>query len=65
VDRRIVPLKLEIDIGSDPISGMLELDAQTPYRFSGWIELAGAIESARASNGAAFMPPPADAGADF
>jgi hypothetical protein len=44
---RTTPVKLEIEVDSDPISGLVELDAQSPVRFTGWIELTGALESAR------------------
>lgn len=40
--RRIV---LDIDPGSDPISGGLD-DGHSVRRFSGWLELAGALQAA-------------------
>jgi len=36
---------LEIDPGSDPISGELD-DGRRTQRFSGWLELAGALRDA-------------------
>ena len=36
---------LEIDTGSDPISGDLD-DGSGIQRFSGWLELAGALRDA-------------------
>ncbi len=46
--RPSVIVNLSIDLGSDPISGSLTagLDPE-PRRFSGWVELAGAIEEVR------------------
>jgi hypothetical protein len=61
----IAQLRLAIDLASEPITGSLSVDGETSRRFSGWIELAAAIEGARrrtpamnreahsASNGAA------------
>jgi hypothetical protein len=40
-------LHLEIDIGSDPISGSVGPGNEEPTRFCGWIELVEAIEVAR------------------
>lgn len=56
--RRIV---LEIDPGSDPISGGLD-DGCSTRRFCGWLELAGALQAALglapgASASAAEDPP--------
>jgi hypothetical protein len=48
-------VKLAIEIGSDPIAGSVTVGTGAPQRFSGWIELVAAIESARhagATNGA-------------
>jgi hypothetical protein len=47
-------MQLSIEIGSEPISGSVRVDAGAPQEFSGWIELVAAIESARhqgATNG--------------
>jgi hypothetical protein len=43
-------VELSLDRGSDPISGELAIGAGSPQRFSGWIELAAAIEAARAES---------------
>lgn len=40
-------MSLSIEVGSDPISGSLSVDAGAPQRFRGWIELVAAIESLR------------------
>jgi hypothetical protein len=45
----IAEVRLSIDVGSDPIAGSLHTDRQQPQRFSGWVELAAAIEAARAA----------------
>ena len=42
-------LHLEIDVESDPITGAVSVPGQEPHRFTGWIELAAAIEGARAT----------------
>jgi hypothetical protein len=42
-------LRLNIEVGSDPISGWVEREGRESSRFSGWIELVAMIESARAS----------------
>jgi hypothetical protein len=45
---RSVNVSLSIDLESDPISGFMSGDVdQEPRRFSGWVELAGAIEDVR------------------
>ena len=48
MSRYSVNVNLSIDLESDPISGCLsaEVDPE-PRRFSGWVELAGAIEAVR------------------
>jgi hypothetical protein len=46
--RRSARVELSLDLGSEPISGQLAIEAGSPQRFSGWIELAAAIEAARA-----------------
>jgi hypothetical protein len=40
-------MQLLIEIGSEPIAGSVIVGAGPPQRFSGWIELVAAIESAR------------------
>ena len=40
-------LELSIEIGSDPIAGLVSNGSYRSRRFSGWIELVGAIEAAR------------------
>lgn len=47
-------LKLAVDVGSDPITGSLSVEAGDPKSFCGWIELVAAIEAAR-YNGAASV----------
>jgi hypothetical protein len=44
-----VQLRLTIDLGSDPISGSVEVAEHAPMLFRGWIDLVSAIEDARAS----------------
>jgi hypothetical protein len=55
-----VDLRLTIDLGSDPISGSVELAGREPVRFRGWIDLVAAIEAARstvtAARGLEWMP---------
>ncbi len=40
-------MQLSIDIGSEPITGLVTVDSGATQQFSGWIELVAAIESAR------------------
>ena len=40
---------LSVDVGSDPISGQVKVASGPVASFSGWIELAAVIESARAA----------------
>lgn len=47
-------LHLEIKAGSDPIAGSIGGPGEEPHDFRGWIELAEAIESVRATR----TPPP-------
>ena len=42
-------LHLNIEVGSDPISGWVEREGSESTRFDGWIELVSLIESARDS----------------
>jgi hypothetical protein len=42
-------VQLEIELGSDPIAGFLTGPRGDACRFTGWIELAEAIEDARVS----------------
>ena len=44
----IAHVGLTIQLGSDPIRGSLQTGGQQPAAFSGWIELAAAIEAVRA-----------------
>jgi hypothetical protein len=44
-----VHVRLTIDLGSDPISGAVEVADREPMLFRGWIDLVSAIEDARAS----------------
>jgi hypothetical protein len=49
---RSVNVSLSIDVGSDPISGVLAAGVdQDPRQFHGWVELAGAIEDIRCRRG--------------
>ena len=43
-------MELAIDVGSDPISGSVSTGARCAQPFTGWIELAEAIEAARATS---------------
>jgi hypothetical protein len=45
-------LKLEIDIDSDPISGLVSNGTGDSKAFHGWIELASVIEAARSAGSA-------------
>jgi hypothetical protein len=40
-------VNLSIEVGSEPIAGSVSVEAGTPRKFSGWIELVAAIESVR------------------
>jgi hypothetical protein len=40
-------LHLQIKVGSDPISGSVDVEGRESSKFSGWIELVALIESAR------------------
>jgi len=45
---RTVHLQISIEVQSEPISGSLMGDhGEQPRQFSGWVELASAIEAAR------------------
>jgi hypothetical protein len=45
---RAVNVSLSIELDSDPISGFVAADCDTePRSFTGWVELAGAIEDFR------------------
>jgi hypothetical protein len=41
----IAHVRLSVDVGSDPISGSLQVDQQPSQPFCGWVELAAAIEA--------------------
>ena len=46
--RRSVNVSLSIELESDPITGFVAADTDiAPRKFSGWVELAGAIEDVR------------------
>jgi hypothetical protein len=47
VTERATHLKLTVDVGSDPITGLVAIGAGAPVSFCGWIELVGAIEAVR------------------
>jgi hypothetical protein len=49
VTRGMAPLRLAIDIGSDPISGSVSNGRGVSKPFHGWIELTAVIEAARAA----------------
>lgn len=46
-------MHLDIEVGSEPIRGQVSVTGRTSEAFNGWIELTGAIESARAAGAAA------------
>jgi len=41
-----ISLRLELDPGSEPISGLLVAADESAVEFNGWLELAAAIERA-------------------
>jgi hypothetical protein len=46
--RRSVNISLSIELGSDPIAGVMTADSdQEPRSFNGWVELASVIEDVR------------------
>jgi hypothetical protein len=45
---RYARMELSLDCSSEPISGQFAIEPGSPQPFSGWIELAAAIEAARA-----------------
>ena len=47
--RATAHLQLAIDVDSEPIRGLVSNGARASQPFSGWIELAAAIEAARSS----------------
>jgi hypothetical protein len=47
VDGATTHLRLTIETDSEPIAGSVAWPDEEPHRFSGWIELAAAIECAR------------------
>lgn len=51
-----VRLQIEIDPGSDPISGKITEIASGARAFQGWLELTEAIEGARATEVAEAVP---------
>jgi hypothetical protein len=46
---RTAEISLSIEVDSDPIQGSFATCGSSPVRFSGWIQLACALESVRAS----------------
>jgi hypothetical protein len=44
---RSAHVELSIDVGSEPISGLVVVGANQPQSFSGWMELVAAIEAVR------------------
>lgn len=52
VEGNTAHLHLEIQAGSDPIAGSIGGPGEEPRSFSGWIELAEAIEAVRATRAA-------------
>jgi hypothetical protein len=46
----ITHVGLSINVGSDPIRGLLVTGQQAPQAFCGWVELAAAIEGVRAGH---------------
>jgi hypothetical protein len=49
MERTVAHVLLTIETGSDPIAGSIASPGQQPHNFSGWVELAEAIEHARRS----------------
>lgn len=41
---RRVHVAVQIDVGSDPLSGVLSADGGPEHEFSGWLDLAAALE---------------------
>jgi hypothetical protein len=50
-----VHVELDLDPGADPIEGRMSVAGGPPEPFTGWMELASALERAR-SDGAAGVP---------
>ncbi|HUA44734.1 MAG TPA: hypothetical protein VMA77_05885 [Solirubrobacteraceae bacterium] len=50
MSRGTAHLQLMIDVDSDPISGSVSNGCRVAQPFTGWIELAAAIEAARTSS---------------
>jgi hypothetical protein len=53
MDGQAAYLELAIDVGSNPITGSVAVDAEAPQPFCGWMELTAAIEAARSRIGTA------------
>lgn len=47
VTRHAAEMQLSIDIGSEPITGLVSMGNGATHEFCGWIELVATIESAR------------------
>lgn len=45
-----VTVTLEIEADSDPIAGRVRVEGERPREFTGWVELAAAIEGAVAAS---------------
>jgi hypothetical protein len=54
-------LELDIENGSEPIAGYLQ-DASGRRRFTGWVDLAGAIAAAHQPTTPGMTDPPSDTG---
>jgi hypothetical protein len=59
----LVHLQLELDTAADPVEGWLVRDGGTREPFTGWIQLAAALERAR-GGGRSYEPEPAVGTAD-
>jgi hypothetical protein len=47
MDGQAAHLELSIDVGSEPIQGLVVVGAGAPQPFYGWMELTAAIEAVR------------------
>jgi hypothetical protein len=51
----IAVLRLEVEVGSEPIRGVLVADGR-PAPFSGWMELAAVLDAAHSGEGIRASP---------
>jgi hypothetical protein len=57
VIERAKQLKLAVDVGSDPITGLVAIGEGAATSFCGWIELVAAIEAVRHGGGSGLAEP--------